>query len=114
MTRYIYWSFLASALCFAIAMNAKPVMAQTSGGVLYACQRVDRDRGGRDQDEGQGLRLIDAGDSCGSNEIKVQWNVVGPQGPAGPAGAQGPAGATGAQGPAGAAGAQGPAGAAGA
>ncbi len=62
MTRYIYWSFLACALCIAIAMNAKPVMAQTSGGVLYACQRVDRDRGGHDQDEGQGLRLIGASD----------------------------------------------------
>jgi hypothetical protein len=69
------------------------------------------------------MRLVDAGEVCHNNETRVQWNVVGPQGPAGPqgpVGQQGPQGATGPQGltgdpgPAGPAGAAGPAGPAGA
>src|SRR5215469_6698949 len=52
-------------------------------------------------------RFVAQNTTCRSNEHSVAWNVVGPQGLAGP---QGLTGATGAQGPAGAAGAQGPAG----
>ena len=58
--------------------------------------------------------------SCKQGDIAVDWNAMGPAGPAGaagPAGSPGPAGAAGlagSPGPAGATGAQGPAGAAGA
>ena len=41
------------------------------------------------------LRLVDATTVCHANEIRVQWNIVGPQGPAGPPGPQGPAGPAG-------------------
>jgi hypothetical protein len=44
------------------------------------------------------MRLVDANTACHANEIRVSWNVVGPQGPTGPQGATGP---TGPQGPAG-------------
>jgi hypothetical protein len=69
------------------------------------------------------LRVIDSSvTNCGSNETKITWNQVGPQGPIGlqgpagpqgPQGVQGPAGATGPQGPQGPAGPHGPAGPAG-
>jgi hypothetical protein len=61
--------------------------------------------------------IVQAGETCASNEIALTWNNVGPQGPPGATGPAGPAGATGAQGPPGpqgATGAQGPAGSAGA
>ena len=65
--------------------------ASAQGNVLYACANP-----------GNGdLRLVDAGQACHANETRVQWNVVGSQGPQGP---QGPQGAAGAQGPAGPAG----------
>jgi hypothetical protein len=53
------------------------------------------------------LRVIDtnAGQSCKSSEIALQWSQKGPQGPQGP---PGPVGPTGAPGPVGATGPQGP------
>ena len=59
------------------------------------------------------LRIIASQIDCKSNDRLLQWNVAGPQGPAGaqgpqgPAGAQGPAGPTGPQGTAGLPGATG-------
>ena len=48
------------------------------------------------------VRIVAQGAACRTPESLVTWNVVGPQGPPGPAGAPGP------QGPAGPAGALGP------
>jgi hypothetical protein len=68
------------------------------------------------------LRVVDSAGSCKSNEVAIEWNQVGAEGPAGaagpqgevgPAGPEGPAGPTGPQGeicPAGPQGSQGPAG----
>ena len=59
------------------------------------------------------LRIVASQIDCKSNDRLLQWNVAGPQGPAGaqgpqgPAGAQGPAGPTGPQGTAGLPGAAG-------
>ena len=50
------------------------------------------------------LRIIDANKSCSRNERAIQWDQIGPAGPAGPAGFAGPAGPTGLAGPAGPAG----------
>src|SRR5688500_13780229 len=55
--------------------------------------------------------IVDAGQTCGQNQIALDWNIQGPVGPIGPAGAQGPqgpAGQRGEQGPQGPAGPQGP------
>ncbi len=63
-----------------------------------------------------GMRLVDSSTPCHNNESRIQWNEIGPPGPAGPmgpAGPTGPAGATGATGPAGPTGATGPGGATG-
>ena len=56
------------------------------------------------------LRIVASQIDCKSNDRLLQWNVAGPQGPAGAQGPQGPAGAQGPQGPAGAQGPAGPAG----
>jgi Collagen triple helix repeat (20 copies) len=56
------------------------------------------------------IHIVAQNASCANNESLLTWNVVGSQGPAGPAGAPGPVGATGPQGPAGATGPAGPAG----
>lgn len=95
------------------------------GGIAYAdgllhIPGVDRIiHGCFTSDQGK-LRLIDLSASgaghdstCQRNETAIQWNQLGPQGPAGPqglAGPQGPAGTNGANGTIGASGAQGPAG----
>lgn len=82
----------------------------SAGGVFYACVRLDRD-----QDEGQ-MRLVASAEPCRRNEVRIHWDVAGPQGPQGPVGAtgatgpQGPVGATGATGPQGSQGPAGPAG----
>ena len=89
---------------------AAPVAAQipSSGGVYYACVRLDGD-----QDAARLLRLVAASESCRGGETKIHWNVVGPQGPVGPAGPRGATGPQGAAGTPGTAGAAGPQGAAG-
>ena len=56
------------------------------------------------------IRIVSKTTVCKSTEHKIQWNQIGPQGPAGPQGPQGPQGAQGPQGPQGPKGAQGPAG----
>jgi hypothetical protein len=60
------------------------------------------------------LRIVNKDALCTSNEIRIQWNEVGPQGlkgDKGDPGPQGPTGATGLNGNAGAQGIEGPAGA---
>ena len=76
-----------------------------SGGVIHGCYRTGPPSPGL-------LRVIDtdAGQTCGSGEIALNWNQTGPVGPQGPAGPAGPQGDTGASGETGATGPQGPAG----
>jgi hypothetical protein len=107
----------------ALCVLAERAAAQipSAGGVFYACVRTDRDG-----DEGRLVRLVATTEPCGWKEIRIHWNVAGPQGPQGPAGPAGPQGqagpqgvagrdgAAGSQGPTGPAGPQGPAGPAGA
>src|SRR3982750_3734061 len=57
-----------------------------------------------------GMRLVDATTTCHNNETRVQWNIVGPEGPIGPPGATGPQGVAGPQGTTGAQGPVGPVG----
>jgi hypothetical protein len=57
------------------------------------------------------IRIVVDGTSCADGETLLEWNITGPVGPQGPAGATGPAGPVG---PAGEPGPQGPAGPAGA
>jgi hypothetical protein len=58
------------------------VTAQTSPPAIHACA----DRFGQ-------LRVIRASRQCLSTELRLQWNVSGPQGPPGTAGPPGPPGA---------------------
>ena len=81
--------------------------AQSAPSVLYACINP-----------GNGVvRVVAETEACRSTETRLQWNVVGEQGPQGPRGEQGPqglVGATGATGERGATGATGERGATGA
>ncbi len=71
--------------------------AQSAPSVLFACINP-----------GNGVvRVVAEGEACRSNETRLQWNVVGEQGPQGPRGEQGPQGVTGATGDRGATGATG-------
>jgi hypothetical protein len=70
-------------------------LAASSPSVLEAC--VNPGNGG--------MRLVDATTVCHTTETRVQWNIVGPEGPQGPPGPQGPAGE---QGPIGLTGPAGP------
>jgi hypothetical protein len=85
-----------------------------TGNAIFACVRLDADK-----DAAKLLRLVATGEPCRPNEMRVQWNVVGPKGdpgpagPIGPAGAMGPAGPTGPQGASGSQGLKGDAGATG-
>jgi hypothetical protein len=75
-----------------VLMSPIPRLAANSSGVLDACVNP-----------GNGMmRLVDSNSACHANETFVEWNITGPQGPAGPQGPQGPAGAQGQQGPPGA------------
>ena len=73
-----------------------------ASGVITACYKKS----------GGALRVIDAArDRCDpNNEVALEWNQIGPQGPAGPIGPQGPAGPQGPQGFQGVPGPQGPVG----
>jgi len=77
------------ATCLSVLLVAlAPSASAQSGSVIYACVGADTR-----------IHLVSATELCKSNEVRVSWNVEGPQGPQGPAGPQGPQGATGAQGP---------------
>ena len=80
---------------FVVALGLAPISAQ--GQQISAC--VNNSSGT--------IHIVGQNVSCGSNEMALTWNIVGPQGPIGPVGPAGPTGATGPQGPAGPAGAQG-------
>ena len=61
------------------ALGAAPPVASAQTGVMDACVQ-----------QAQGLtRIVGATETCRQNEIRVQWNVVGPKGDQGP---QGPPG----------------------
>ncbi len=74
----------------------------TAPGVIHACRAPI----------GGVLRKIDSG-NCLPNEAVLHWNIMGPQGVAGPLGPVGPAGPVGGPGPVGSMGPAGPQGAAG-
>ena len=54
------------------------------------------------------IHIVGTATVCGTNEMRLGWNVQGPPGLPGPQGAQGPAGPEGPPGPAGAQGIPGP------
>jgi hypothetical protein len=81
---------VAVALCLVMVKR----VAASPSGVLDACINP-----------GNGMmRLVDTNTACHNNETRVEWNVVGPQGPPGPQGDPGPKGDPGQQGPPGPAG----------
>jgi hypothetical protein len=84
----------------ALALLALPIAlhAASTPNTLEAC--INPGNGG--------MRLVDAGVACHSNETRVQWSITGPQGPPGPTGPVGPIGPIGPAGPTGATGATGP------
>jgi hypothetical protein len=100
-----------SALAAALVLGAAPATVEAqipSDGVIHACLRLDRH-----QDESRTFRLVAADERCRRHEVRVWWNVVGPQGPQGPQGLpgpQGPAGKDGLDGQNGKDGEEGPAG----
>src|SRR4051794_26649811 len=111
--RIVLFGALALAFAGSAALAAHATAHRRHGGVINAC--VQRHNGR--------VRVVAGPNACRRGEQPVAWNVQGPAGPPGPAGAPGadgapgPAGApgtTGAQGPAGATGARGPTGPAGA
>jgi hypothetical protein len=79
-----------------------PVAYAQASPEIYGCIRIDHEP---DAGEGRVLRVVASTEPCRRNEIRLHWNIIGPQGPAGP---MGPAGPSGPVGPAGPAGAQGP------
>ena len=118
---------LAAELASAQQFSTKKVDAD----VIYACIRSDGERD-RDPDDGRLMRLVDVNEQCRHGEVRIQWNLTGPQGPVGPTGPQGlqglqgfpgatgptgpqgvpgPQGVTGPTGPQGGTGAEGPSGA---
>src|SRR5262245_6485983 len=117
--------FAAGVLVAVLSAISSPAFAQESGrfaqtrhdsnnsNVIYACVKSDGLHDG-DPDDGFLVRLVAVQESCRRGEVKIHWNVVGPQGPQGIQGAPGLPGMPGAQGPIGPAGSQGPAGPAGA
>ncbi len=82
------------------------VDAIDASGVIHACV----------QKKSGEVRIVGPSDVCRRDEAAMEWNTMGPQGPAGtagPMGPAGPAGAVGTMGPTGAIGPQGPTGAVG-
>src|SRR4051812_6524899 len=90
-----------------VALGAAAAAAQSlapKDGVIHGC--YERESGH--------LRIIDATQKdCKGHEVAIEWNQVGPQGPAGAVGPQGAVGAMGPAGPIGLPGAVGPSGPAG-
>ena len=73
-----------------VLLGAPLVSAQTPPGnnTIYACV----------QHGSQQVRIVGATVPCRRPEIRVSWNIVGPQGERGPQGPKGDTGDTGAQG----------------
>jgi len=92
------------AVLLALAGGVAYATIPGSDGVIHACYSRS----------GGALRVVDASvTGCKSGETSLDWNVRGPAGPQGAAGAGGPTGAPGPAGPMGPAGPKGDAGAAG-
>lgn len=100
---------LVANLVVMLMLVASSVAAHTGAveaGVIHACKLLSKGT----------IRIIEGPDACKPTEVSLDWNAIGPQGPAGkdgPTGPQGPqglAGADGAMGPQGATGPQGPSG----
>ena len=84
----------AALLLTGVALGVTGNAYTDANGVYHACVN-----------QGSGLvRMLAAGEACRPNEVAVDWNQVGPQGPQG---VQGPKGDTGPQGPQGIQGPQG-------
>jgi len=102
LTKTIFRAPVAAVLSgWVILIGAVSVFATIpdGNGVIHGC--YDR--------SGGTLRVIDNSvTNCKSSETALSWNVTGPQGPAGLAGATGPTGAIGPAGATGPAGSQGP------
>ena len=94
--RWLIWG--TGALLLAALLGASAVTLISAhggdGSLIHACIN---NRTGL-------TRIVDASDSCRSQETAVDWNAVGPQGPQGDTGAQGPTGPAGPPGPQGGAG----------
>ena len=99
--RVVFAAALAVAVGSAALAQVTHAQAPT---VIHACVRADGDRGA---DDGRLVRIVDVTQPCKPREVRVRWNMTGPQGPLGP---MGPLGATGLQGPTGPMGPQGAAG----
>lgn len=76
-------------LLLLLALGVSWALAQSESVVYYAC--VNNSSGT--------IKMVSEGEECHKNDILVQWNQVGPQGPQGPQGEPGPAGEPGPQGP---------------
>jgi hypothetical protein len=97
-------SGVAAAVTVLTTAFAPPVAAQVAANnVIYACVRLEDDGSATKK-----IRLVSAETICARDENRIQWNVVGPEGPQGPQGVQGPQGIPGPQGIVGPAGPQGP------
>lgn len=93
------WLMLRCAVALALTTGLWPVGLQAqSSGTIHACVNPGNSN----------LRLVGEAEACRPNEVRVQWNVVGPMGPKGDKGDPGAPGEKGDTGPAGADGAQGP------
>ena len=95
-------AFLAAAVAALAAAGIAYASIPDSGGVIHGCYA--KASGGAAPGT---LRVIDTGlgQSCGLNEVALNWNQQGVKGATGP---KGPTGVTGAQGPQGTQGQQGP------
>lgn len=91
-------AILGALAVFLGAGLATPDTAAAQNNTIYACV----------QQGSLGVRIVDANTPCRGPETRVQWNVVGPEGPQGPQGEVGPQGPMGPQGPQGETGPQGP------
>lgn len=80
MIRRTGFACLALAVLALLTLPIVQYAATTATGKLEAC--VNPGNGG--------LRLVDAAETCHSNETRVTWNITGPAGPPGPTGPPGP------------------------
>lgn len=78
------WLALFLALSLFAPLLGFPVITADPDDTIYACVRVDR-RDDDDDDRGNAgrIRIVGAATRCRKDEVKIQWNVRGLQGPAG-------------------------------
>jgi len=93
--------YLGLILTLLLVFGATWLFAEGEAVMYHACANNDSGT----------IKMVEADEPCKTNEIKVSWNSIGPegpQGPTGPEGPQGPIGPEGLQGPIGPEGPQGP------